>query len=372
LAVVVASISGGLVYAFTVRHETGTQSVAPSNAEQHHSPPGEAALATPHVNDAAPPGEPPPGMVWIPGGVFWMGTEDPTSMVCGGRDSMPDARPVHLVEVDPFWMDATEVTNEQFAAFVDATSYVTVAEKTPRAEDYPGAPPDKLVAGSVVFTPPPNPVPLDQYLRWWSYIPGADWRHPEGPSSNLGGREKHPVVHISWDDAVAYAKWAGKRLPTEAEWEFAARGGRDREPYIWGDELTPDGKYLANIFEGEFPHLNTALDGYTHTAPVGSFAANRFGLFDMAGNVWEWCSDWYRYNYYAMLAPGADGVVHNPQGPADSYDPREPGVPKRSQRGGSFLCTDQYCTRYMPGTRGSGAVDTGNNHVGFRCVRSGR
>ncbi len=327
--------------------------------------------AKPHVNDSAPPAEAPSGMVWIPGGVFWMGCEDPTAMVCGGNDKMVDARPVHLVELPGYWMDATEVTNEQFAEFVKATGYQTIAERTPRAEDYPGAPPENLVAGSIVFTPPANAVPLTSHYQWWSYVRGADWRHPTGPESNLQGREKYPVVHVAWDDAVAYAQWAGKRLPTEAEWEFAARGGLDRKPYGWGDELQPDGKWPANVWQGEFPHRNTAEDGFADSAPVGSFAPNAFGLYDMGGNVWEWCADWYRPDYYATTTLW-DRAAENPLGPRDSFDPSEPGVAKRVQRGGSFLCTDQYCTRYMPGSRGKGAPDSGSNHLGFRCVREAK
>ncbi|MBI2823657.1 MAG: formylglycine-generating enzyme family protein [Planctomycetia bacterium] len=309
-------------------------------------------------------------MVWVPGGVFWMGTEDPTTMVCGGNDPMPDARPLHRVEVDGFWMDATEVTNEQFAEFVKATGYKTVAEQTPRVEAFPGAPPENLVAGAVVFTPPQTEVPLDTLYRWWVYVQGADWRHPEGPESDLTGREKHPAVQMAWDDAVAYARWAGKRLPTEAEWEFAARGGLDRQPYTWGNELQPGGHWTANVWQGKFPVQNTAEDGYEATAPVGSFAPNGFGLYDMAGNVWEWCADWYRPDYYEAAASISGGVARNPKGPPDSFDPQEPNVAKRVHRGGSFLCTDQYCTRYMPGSRGKGAPDSGANHLGFRCVKS--
>ncbi|HVU89252.1 MAG TPA: formylglycine-generating enzyme family protein [Pirellulales bacterium] len=360
---ILAMLVGAAVYAATMYN-------APAPSADQAAKAADEARARPHVNETPPPGETPPGMAWIPGGVFWMGTEDPTSMVCGGPDAMPDARPVHLVAVDGFWMDRTEVTNEEFAAFVEATGYQTIAERTPRAEDYPSAPPENLVAGSVVFTPPDHPVPLDNHFRWWSYVPGANWRHPEGPSSDLVGRAKEPVVHVSFVDAMAYAEWAGKRLPTEAEWEFAARGGLDRQPYVWGDELKPEGHYVANIWEGHFPNENSAEDGFVRASPVGSFPANGFGLVDMAGNVWEWCSDWYRPNYYAIVAPAADGAVHNPKGPVDSFDPSEPGVAKRVQRGGSFLCTDQYCTRYMPGSRGKGAVDTGDNHLGFRCVRS--
>jgi sulfatase modifying factor 1 len=322
-------------------------------------------------NSGRPAGPTPAGMVWIPGGEFSMGTTDPTREVCGGPDTMDDARPVHRVYVDGFWMDATEVTNAEFARFVAATGYVTYSERQPRAEDYPGVPAEKLVAGSVVFTPPDHPVPLTDPLVWWSYVPGADWRHPEGPASNLKGREKHPVVHIAYEDAETYAKWAGKRLPTEAEWEFAARGGRAGERYTWGDELQPGGRWMANIWEGAFPHQNTGGDGYTGTAPVAHYDANPYGLFDMAGNVWEWCSDWYRPDAYDLDVKAAgDAVVRNPHGPAraDSFDPQEPGQVKRVQRSGSFLCTDQYCTRYMLGSRGKGAPDTGSNHLGFRCV----
>ena len=323
-------------------------------------------------NSRTPPGPAPAGMVWIPGGEFSMGTNDPTQEVCGGPDTMDDARPVHRVYVDGFWMDATEVTNEEFARFVAATGYVTYAERKPRTEDYPGVPADKLVAGSVVFTPPDHPVSLDNALAWWSYVPGADWRHPEGKASSIKGREKHPVVHIAYEDAEAYAKWAGKRLPTEAEWEFASRGGRAGQRYTWGNELQPGGRWMANIWEGTFPNKNSGVDGFTGTAPVGHFDANPYGLFDMAGNVWEWCSDWYRPDAYELdVRAAGEAVVRNPHGPAreQSLDPQEPGLPKRVQRGGSFLCTDQYCTRYMLGSRGKGAPDTGSNHAGFRCVK---
>jgi formylglycine-generating enzyme required for sulfatase activity len=301
-------------------------------------------------------------MAWIPGGEFSMGTEDPML----GQD----ARPVHRVYVDGFWMDETEVTNEQFEAFVKATGYVTVAERTPRAEDFPGAPPENLVAGSVVFAAPAGPVPLDNHFQWWSYVKGASWRHPEGPKSALTGRGRYPVVHVAWPDAAAYAEWAGKRLPTEAEWEFAARGGLDRKAYTWGDEFRPHGMFMANSFQGHFPNQNTVEDGYRLAAPVCSFPRNAFGLCDMAGNVWEWVSDWYRPDTFAVLA-ASGGVARNPQGPDDSVDPSEPGVRKRVQKGGSFLCTDQYCSRYMPGGRGKGEPDTGTDHVGFRCVREG-
>ena len=247
------------------------------------------AAWVPTINKSKPAGPAPAGMVWIPGGQFWMGADDP---------HMPDARPWHRVYVDGYWMDKTEVTNEQFARFVKATGYVTVAERKPRPEDYPGAPLENLVAGSVVFTPPVQPVKLDNRFQWWSYLHGANWRHPEGPASDIRNRMNHPVVHIAYDDAVAYCKWAGKRLPTEAEFEFASRGGLDRKRYDWGDEFMPGGKYMANTFQGHFPDTNTGADGFKATAPVGSFPANGYGLSDMAGNVWEWTSDWYRADYY--------------------------------------------------------------------------
>jgi formylglycine-generating enzyme required for sulfatase activity len=302
----------------------------------------------------------PPGMVWIPGGEFTMGSDNP---------KMRDAQPLHRILVDGFWMDQTSVTNEQFQQFVETTGYVTVAERTPQAKDFPGAPPENLVAGSVVFAPPKGPVSLDNHLQWWSYVKGANWRHPEGPGSDLQGRAKHPVLQVAWEDAVAYAKWAGKRLPTEAEFEFAARGGLERKKYAWGDEMKPDGKWMANIWQGRFPYENTEEDGFRATAPVASFPANGYGLYDMAGNVWQWCSDWYRHDYYRTLAAGA-APARNPQGPSDSSDPAEPRVAKRVMRGGSYLCTDQYCTAYEVGARGKGAVDTGTNHLGFRCVKS--
>ena len=314
-------------------------------------------------------------MVWIPGGEFSMGSEDPTSEICGGPDAMPDARPIHRVYVDAFWMDANEVTNAQYARFVMATNYVTLAERKPRAEDYPGAAPESLVPGSIVFTPPTSAVPLNNVLAWWSFVPGANWRHPEGPASDLMGRENYPVVHIAYEDAEAYARWVGKRIPTEAEWEFAARGGKPGWRYPWGNTLEVDGREMANIFQGKFPYENSAVDGYAGAAPVGSFAANPYGLYDTAGNVWEWCSDWYRSDTYALqVAASKGGIVRNPVGPTreNSFDPQERGAAKRVQRGGSFLCTDQYCTRYWLGSRGKATPDTGSNHAGFRCVMAAK
>jgi sulfatase modifying factor 1 len=307
-------------------------------------------------------------MVWVPGGEFSMGSPDPRQWPHGGPDAMNDARPIHRVSVDGFWIDQFELTNDQFGRFVRATGYVTVAERTPTAAEFPEAPAEKLVAGSVVFTPPPQAVPLDNHYRWWSYERGANWRHPLGPSSSIDGRGKYPVVHIAYADAEAYARWAGKRLPTEAEWEFAARGGMSEQPYTWGQELCPGGKWMANIWQGRFPSSDTALDGFAGLAPVGQFPPNGYGLFDMAGNVWEWCSDWYRPDTYSQKS--AAGTVHNPQGPATSLDPAEPGQAKRAHRGGSFLCTEQYCTRYMIGTRGKGEISSASNHLGFRCVKA--
>ena len=319
-------------------------------------------------NTASPPAKAPQGMAWIPGGEFSMGAQNPPDMDEVGMKATLDSRPVHRVYVDGFFMDKTDVTNAQFSAFVKATGYVTVAERKPRAEDYPGAPPENLVAGSVIFAPPDHPVSLNDYYQWWTYVPGANWRHPLGPKSSIVGKENYPVVHVSYEDALAYAKWAGKRLPTEAEWEFAARGGLAGKPYVWGDEFRPKGRWMANTHEGHFPDKDTGEDGYSGIAPVARFPANNYGLFDMAGNVWQWTSDWYRPDYYQKLE--ADGVARNPQGPDSAYDPSEPGHSKKAQRGGSFLCTDQYCSRYIVGTRGKGDVDTGTNHLGFRCVMS--
>ncbi len=324
------------------------------------SPASQEPTGEPPIVDKTNPTDPPPeGMVWIPGGEFSMGTDEA---------GFPDTRPVHRVAVKGVWMDKTEVTNDQFGKFVQATGYVTTAERKPNPADFPGVPVENLVTGSIVFTPPKQAVPLNDYMQWWAYVAGANWRHPEGPKSDLKGRENHPVVHIAYADAVAYAKWAGKRLPTEAEFEWAARGGLDRKKYVWGDDFKPDGKFRANSFQGNFPNKNTGEDGFLASAPVGSFEANAFGLFDVAGNVWEWCSDWYRSDYYQALA--AQGpLAKDPKGPADSNDPSEPGVAKRVVKGGSFLCTDQYCARYMPGGRGKEAPDTGTNHIGFRLVR---
>lgn len=292
------------------------------------------------------------GMVLVKGGAFEMGS-----------DEFPDSRPVHTVTVSDFWMDEHEVTNAQFAEFVKATGYKTVSELPLNPADYPGVPTEKLVPSSAVFTPPSQPVSLDNPLQWWEYVPGANWQHPFGESSSIAGKDNDPVVHIAYSDAAAYAKWAGKRLPTEAEWEYAARAGAHYTSYYWGNELKPGGKWAANIFQGNFPSGNTLEDGFSAVAPVKSYPPNAFGLYDMDGNVWEWCEDFYRPDYYAQ------SPSQNPKGPADSYDPDEPGAVKRVQRGGSFLCSDQYCIRYRAGSRGKGEISSASNNLGFRCVR---
>lgn len=308
-----------------------------------------------------------PGMVLIPGGEFTMGTD--------ATDSYETERPAHRVRVDSFWMDATEVTNAEFEKFVKATGYVTVAERKPDWEELKKQLPagtakpadDVLVPGSLVFKRPPGKVSLNDVGNWWRWTPGANWRAPDGPGSNLRGRENYPVVQVAWEDAAAYAKWAGKRLPTESEWEFAARGGLDGKRYAWGDELKPNGKWLANIFQGDFPYHDTAEDGFSGLAPVRSFPPNAYGLYDMIGNAWEWCSDWYRVDYYQSLLD-KKSVAINPPGPTESLDPEEPEQPKRVTKGGSYLCSDQYCINYRPSARRGTASDTGMSHVGFRCV----
>jgi sulfatase modifying factor 1 len=316
-----------------------------------------------------PPGAAPNDMVWIPGGEFSMGAKDFSDMGMVGMQATQDSRPVHRVYVDGFFMDEADVTNAQFARFVTATGYVTVAEKVPTRADFPNAPPENLVAGSVVFAPPDHAVGLDDSNEWWSYVKGANWRHPTGPKSSIKGKENYPVVQVAYADAEAYASWAHKRLPTEAEWEFAARGGRAGEVYVWGDEFRPHGKWMANTYQGHFPNRDAGSDGFVGLAPVAQYPPNPYGLYDMAGNVWQWTSDWYRADYYASLAQ-TGGVARNPQGPETPLDPAEPSEKKKVHRGGSFLCTDQYCSRYMVGTRGKGEVSTGTNHLGFRCVTS--
>lgn len=291
-------------------------------------------------------------MAFIKGGSFEMGSDD-----------FADAKLLHNVTVNSFYIDVHEVTNAQFAAFVKATGYITVAEQKLNAADYPGVPADKLVPGSAVFTPPNHAVSLDNPMLWWTYEPGASWKNPKGINSNIIGKDNEPVVQVCYADAMAYAKWANKRLPTEAEWEYAARAGKQNTKYYWGKDLKPGGKFVANIFQGNFPYKNLKEDGYEGVAPVKSFPPNAFGLYDMDGNVWEWCSDFYRPDYYEQ-SPSS-----NPQGPKDSYDPDEPNAVKHVQRGGSFICSDEYCIRYKAGSRGKGETNSAGNNLGFRCVK---
>ncbi len=304
-------------------------------------------------------------MVWIPAGTFTMGGI--------GREVPPDELPLHDVKIDGFWMDRTTVTNEQFQKFVDATHYVTVAEHPVTSKTVPGLLPElegKTV--SLCFRPPKKDEPVDNAYQWWEPRVGANWRHPEGEGSDLKGREKHPVVHVCYEDAMAYCKWAGKRLPTEAEWEYAARGGLISQEYVWGAEFCPGGHWMANTWQGHFPDEQKVEDGFATTAPVGSFPPNGYGLYDMAGNVWQITEDWYRPDYYAMLVKTQSKEArHNPKGPSDSYDPDEPGIWKKVTRGGSFMCSDNYCRGYRPSARMKVAPDTGLQNTGFRCVKDG-
>jgi formylglycine-generating enzyme len=306
-----------------------------------------------------------PGMVWVAGGTFRMGADN--------DQALEDEYPKHSVTVSGFWIDRTEVTNAQFAAFVRATGYVTTAERKPDWNELkkqlpPGTPkPDAslLVPASLVFDPPDHAVELNDYSQWWAWKKGASWKHPHGPGSSIAGKDKYPVVHVSWYDAVAYCQWAHKRLPTEAEWEFAARGGLSDKVYPWGNEPVGSGAGAhGNFWEGHFPDKNTSADGFYYAAPVGSFKPNGYGLVDMAGNVWEWCADYYKDTYYKEVVPGA----LNPRGPATSHDPDEPLARKRVIRGGSFLCNESYCTGYRVSRRMKSTEDSGMEHVGFRAV----
>jgi formylglycine-generating enzyme required for sulfatase activity len=301
-------------------------------------------------------------MVRIAGGTFQMGADV----------FYPEERPVRTVTIDGFWIDDGPVTNDEFARFVDATGYVTVAERVPKAEDFPGAPPENLVAGSMVFQKRTAPVDLRQCANWWAWVPGASWRHPTGPHSSVDDLPRHPVVHVASEDAESYARWAGKDLPTEAEWEFAARGGLEGAIFTWGDEEFPDGQAMTNAWQGEFPWQNLLTDGYEGTSPVGSFPPNGYGLYDMAGNVWEWTSDWYepRGSNPAVKSCCMGSVNPRVISPEKSYDPRQPQfrIPRKVVKGGSHLCAPNYCFRYRPAARQPQMIDTGMAHVGFRCV----
>jgi len=328
-----------------------------------------AAACTPaEVIEEAPPGPAPEGMVWIPGRSFQMGSEGPLAL--------PDEGPVHEVHVSSFWLDAHEVTNEEFSRFVEATGYVTTAERPPTPEELamhlpPGAEVPRaadLRACSLVFSPPKSGQRVRGFLEWWSISEGASWRHPEGPQSDLAGRMDHPVIHVSHDDAAAYCAWAGGRLPTEAEWELAARGRLDGAVYVWGDEKPEQGVWLANTWQGAFPYRDDGTDGHKGTAPVGSYQPNPYGLYDMSGNVWEWVADWYRSDTYFQRAAD-DRLCKDPSGPERSHDPTEPYAQKRVTRGGSFLCNDSYCIGYRPSARMRTTSDTSLGHTGFRCAR---
>jgi len=319
-------------------------------------------LAPPRPQNATPEGSRYGDMVWIPGGTFGMGSDK----------HYAEEAPVHEVTVDAFWIDRAPVTNREFREFVRATGHVTFAEIAPDPQDYPGALPNMLRAGSLVFSPPRHPIDdMRNWSQWWAFKFGANWRRPYGPRSSLGGLNHHPVVHVAYCDALAYAKWAGKDLPTEAEWEFAARGGLDGIEFAWGDELTPGGRQVANTWQGAFPHENLKLDGYERTSPVTVFPPNGYGVYDMIGNVWEWTSDWYSPKHEADVHK-ACCIPINPRGGREdsSYDPCQPEIkiPRKVLKGGSHLCAPNYCRRYRPAARHPEPVDTSTSHVGFRCV----
>jgi len=312
----------------------------------------------------------PQGMVWIAPGEFLMGSDH--------KLAKPNERPTHRVKVDGFWMDRTHITNAQFQRFVDATGYVTTAERKPEWEKLkvqlppgtPKPPASALVAGAMVFVGTDRPVPLDDYSQWWRYMPGANWQHPQGPGSSTRGKENHPVVQVSYEDALAFGSWAGKRLPTEAEWEFAARGGLEQATYAWGDEFKPGGQRMANTYQGTFPVVSPKAGGAESTMPVETFPANGYGLFDMTGNAWQWVADWYRADYFQQQA--VQGRIENPRGPADSYDPDDHAAPaqapRRVTRGGSFLCNVDYCLSYRPSARRGNDPYNPMSHIGFRMV----
>ena len=313
------------------------------------------------ISDATPSVSEHDGMVWIPGGMFRMGSDH----------HYPEEAPSHRVSVDGFWMDPTPVTNRRFKEFVKATGYVTLAERIPDARDYPGALPHMLYAGSLVFVQPRHVANLQDWSQWWTFLKGADWRHPKGPKSNINVLESHPVVHVAYEDALAYAKWVGKDLPTEAEWEFAARGGLAAAEFAWGSEFMPGGRHMANTWQGQFPRENLNQDGFERTSPVTAFPPNGYGLHDMIGNVWEWTSDWF-VPQHQEDEKKACCIPENPRGPreADSFDPRSPEIriPRKVLKGGSHLCAPNYCRRYRPAARHAEPIDTSTSHVGFRCI----
>jgi formylglycine-generating enzyme required for sulfatase activity len=303
-----------------------------------------------------------PGMAWIPGGTFLMGSDR----------HYPEEAPAHEVTVGAFWMDATPVTNAEFERFVLATGHVTLAERPANPADYPGALPEMLAPSSVVFAKPRGRVDLRNRYNWWAYVQGASWRHPQGAGSSLAGLSEHPVVHVAFEDALAYATWAGKELPTEAEWEFAARGGLEAAEFAWGDQLLVEGRHMANTWQGEFPWDNRVEDGYELTSPVGTFPANGYGLYDVAGNVWEWTTDWYQE--HGKIQNACCGL-HDPRGGqrGNSFDPALPGlaIGRKVMKGGSYLCAPNYCRRYRPAARMPQPVDTSTSHLGFRCIVRG-
>ena len=300
-------------------------------------------------------------MVWIPSGTFRMGSDK----------HYPEEAPVHRVTVDGFWIDCAPITNKQFRKFVNDTGYITIAEFPPDPKDYPGALPHVLKAASLVFTPPNKPVDLRDWSQWWKFKRGANWRRPYGPRSSLSGLDDHPVVHVAYRDAEAYAKWAGKELPTEAEWEFAARGGLEGAEFAWGDEFTPGGKHMANTWQGDFPQQNLCSDGFDRTSPVAAFPPNGYGLYDMIGNVWEWTTDWWSAKHEPDAAK-ACCIPENPRGGCErnSYDPCQPKIkiPRKVLKGGSHLCAPNYCRRYRPAARHAQPIDTSTSHVSFRCI----
>jgi formylglycine-generating enzyme required for sulfatase activity len=321
------------------------------------------ARSRPDPSKAAPGPPPASGMTWVPGGEFTMGSQG----------HYPEEAPAHRVAVDGFWMDIHPVTNDEFAAFVEATGHVTVAELPPDAADYPGADPSLLVPASAVFTPPKHRVDLRNAYEWWSLVPGSQWRHPRGPGTSIAGLGAHPVTHVAWPDVAAYAAWAAKTLPTEAEWEFAARGGGDDTEYAWGAELTPGGEHRANVWQGDFPLVNLAADGYEWTSPVGSFPPNGYEIVDMIGNVWEWTADWYSaHPVTAEDGPSCCGPPHpraNPGGGTQAASVEAgASIPRKVMKGGSYLCAPNYCRRYRPAARLPQPIDTSTCHLGFRCV----